>query len=68
MPILAANGLLKPLGHPPISGVKCYSVATLEELRKDKKRLARASDCVVEYWQGFNHKRRKDRGNREPNS
>jgi hypothetical protein len=23
IPILAAHGLIKPLGHPPLTGVKC---------------------------------------------
>ena len=61
MPILAANGLLKPLGHPPVTGVKYYSVVALEELRRDQKWLARASDCIVEYWQDLNQKRKKGR-------
>lgn len=61
MPILAANGLLKPLGHPPVTGVKYYSVVALEELRRDQKWLARASDCIVEYWRDLNQKRKKAR-------
>lgn len=61
MPILASNGLLKPLGRPPLTGVKYYAVAILEELRRDEKWLARASDCIVEYWQNSNQ-RRKRRG------
>lgn len=68
MPILAANGLLKPLGHPPVTGVKYYSVVTLEELRKDEKWLARASDCIVEYWQDLNQKRKKVRDDQNHDS
>ena len=68
MPILAANGLLKPLGHPPITGVKYFSVVALEELRRDQKWLARASDCIVEYWQDLNQKRQKTRGNQNHDS
>jgi hypothetical protein len=59
IPILAARGLIKPLGHPPVSGVKYFSVVALEELRSDQKWLARASDCIVQYWQQVNRKRRK---------
>ena len=48
--ILMAEGLLKPLGRPPTTGVKYFSTMALEELRRDAKWLARASDCVVQYW------------------
>ena len=47
--ILMAQGLLKPLGRPPATGLKYFSAAALEELRRDEKWLARASDCVVHY-------------------
>jgi len=50
IPILVAKGLLKPLGHPPTSGTKYFAAATLEDLRRDVKWLARASDAIVEYW------------------
>ena len=59
MPILAAAGLLKPLGHPPITGVKYYAVKAIEELRRDEKWLARASDYIVAYWQNMNAKRKE---------
>lgn len=61
IPILVAHGLMKPLGHPPVTGVKYFSVAALEELRKDEKWLAKASDCIVEYWQNVNQKRKTAR-------
>jgi hypothetical protein len=57
IPILAANGLIKPLGHPPATGVKYFSIVALEELRKDEKWLAKASDCIVQYWQDVNQRR-----------
>jgi hypothetical protein len=41
---------LKPLGHPPSNGQKYFATATLEDLRRDLKWLARASDLIVEYW------------------
>jgi len=43
MTILMSVGLLKPLGHPPTTGVKHFSVLALEDLRRDQKWLARAS-------------------------
>jgi len=58
IPILAAHGLIKPLGHPPLTGVKFFAMVVLEELRKDEKWLAKASDCIVEYWRGVNQKRK----------
>ena len=50
IPILVANGLLKPLGSPPANGVKYFSTATLTELHQDVKWLTRASDAIVEHW------------------
>ncbi len=61
IPILVANGLLKPLGHPPATGVKYYSISALEELRRDEKWLAKASDCIVQYWQDVNRRRKSGR-------
>jgi hypothetical protein len=60
--ILMAEGLLKPLGHPPIAGVKYFSAVALEELRRDEKWLARASDCIVRYWKERNEKKTAHRG------
>ncbi|SRR5581483_5780669 len=62
VPILAARGLIKPLGHPPLTGVKYFAAVALEELRKDEKWLAKASDCIVEYWRNVNEKRKSARG------
>lgn len=50
IPILTAQGLLKPLGHPPTNGQKWFAAAVLEELRRDTKWLAKASDVIVDYW------------------
>lgn len=57
IPILMAEGLLKPLGHPPVTGTKYFATAALDELRKDLKWLARASDCIVQYWRSRNEKK-----------
>jgi hypothetical protein len=65
IPILMANGLMKPLGHPPLTGVKFFSVANLEELRRDEKWLAKASDCIVAYWRDRNEKKNAARGSRK---
>jgi hypothetical protein len=68
MPILAAHGLIKPLGHPPITGVKYFSVTLLEELRKDEKWLAKASDCIVQYWKDVNLSRKPARDEQRHNA
>lgn len=60
--ILMSEGLLKPLGRPPATGVKYFSALALEELRRDQKWLARASDCVVQYWKERNEKKAAHRG------
>jgi hypothetical protein len=57
IPILMSEGLLKPLGRPPTTGVKYFSAVTLEEIRRDQKWLARASDCIVNYWKVRNEKK-----------
>lgn len=54
IPILVAAGLLKPLGHPPRNGTKFYATETLEQLRRDEKWLARASDAICAYWRQSN--------------
>jgi hypothetical protein len=54
IPILVANGLLKPLGRPPANGLKYFSTATLTELHQDVKWLTRASDVIVEHWRDKN--------------
>ena len=62
--ILMSEGLLKPLGHPPLTGVKYFSTSNLEELRRDMKWLARASDCIVNYWKVRNEIKTAHRGTR----
>jgi hypothetical protein len=58
IPILVANGLLKPLGHPPLSGAKFFAAAVIAELGRDEKWLARASDCIVQHWKSRNEKKK----------
>ena len=60
--ILMSEGLWKPLGRPPTTGVKYFSAVALEELRRDQKWLARASDCLVQYWKSRNEKKTAQRG------
>ena len=54
IPLLVAAGLLKPLGHPPRNSTKFFATETLEQLRRDEKWLARASDAICAYWRESN--------------
>lgn len=62
IPVLVADGLLKPLGRPPETGVKYFATTALEELRRDQKWLARASDAIVQYWRNRNGNKKAHRG------
>jgi hypothetical protein len=54
IPVLVANGLLKPLGHPADNAVKFFALATVEPLRTDVRWLARATDAMLEHWRKKN--------------
>ena len=59
IPILIAADLLKPLGHPARNSTKFFTTQTLEQLRRDEKWLARASDAIAIYWRERNARKRK---------
>lgn len=54
IPILIATGVLKPLGHPARNATKFFATETLEQLRRDEKWLAKASDAIGSYWRERN--------------
>ena len=54
IPVLVANGLLKPLGHPGDNAVKFFALVTLEPLRVDVKWLSRATDSMLDHWRKKN--------------
>jgi len=58
IPILIAAHLLKPLGHPARNATKFFVTQALEQLRRDEKWLARASDAICEYWRERNARNR----------
>jgi hypothetical protein len=58
IPILIAASLLKPLGHSARNGTKFFSTQALDQLRRDEKWLARASDAICEYWRERNARNR----------
>lgn len=57
IPVLIANGLLKPLGHPGDNAVKFFAFAALEPLRSDVKWLSRATDTMLEHWRVKNSRK-----------
>lgn len=54
IPVLVANGLIKPLGHPADNAVKFFAFAAVEPLRSDTKWLSRATDAMLEHWRRKN--------------
>ena len=61
IPILIRVGLLKPLGRPPASSVKYFASIEIEELKRDAKWLAKASDAVRHHWKLKNERAVKNR-------
>ncbi|HMP83163.1 MAG TPA: hypothetical protein PKA41_10730 [Verrucomicrobiota bacterium] len=58
IPMLIAANLLKPLGKPARNCTKYFATETLEQLRRDEKWLARASDAIAAYWRQRNARKR----------
>ena len=64
--VLVGAGLLKPLGHPRPNGVKYFASVNLDQLRKDQKWLARASDAILQFWRRKNGRRDSANAGSEP--
>jgi hypothetical protein len=62
IPILVANGLLKPLGHPVDNATKFFAYDTLQELKHDLKWLARVTDAISEHWKLKNARKSENAG------
>ena len=56
IPILVRGAILKPLGHPPPTGVKYFARVELEELSRQPKALARLSDALYVHWKHKNER------------
>ena len=54
IPILVANGLLKPLGHPAPNGPKYFLTSALIDLERDAKWHGKVNDVLQEYWRNKN--------------
>jgi len=62
IPMLIAANLLKPLGKPARNCTKYFATEALEQLRRDEKWLARASDAIAAYWRQRNARKRPASG------
>ena len=56
--MLVGAGLLVPLGRPARNRTKFFAAETLEQLRKDEKWLARATDAIAIYWRRRNARKK----------
>ena len=50
VPVLVGAKLLKPLGNPPVNGIKYFSTADILEDCKDRNWLARVSGTIHANW------------------
>ena len=68
IPILVGRGLLNPLGHPAYNGQKYFLTAMLEELKRNEKWFAKASDAIVDFWRVKNNRKCLHESNLHPPS
>jgi hypothetical protein len=54
VPVLVAAKLLKPLGNPPVNGIKYFATADLLEASKDSHWLVRMSAVIYQHWRKKN--------------
>jgi hypothetical protein len=54
VPVLVAARLLKPLGNPPINGVKFFASSDILELSNDRMWLAKMTNVITQHWQKKN--------------
>jgi hypothetical protein len=54
VPILVATRLLKPLGNPPVNGIKYFSASDVLELSNDRVWLTKATNAITQHWQKKN--------------
>jgi len=58
--VMISMKLLKPPGHPPLSGSKSFAMVQLQILRNDTRWLARAFDAIENHWRKNNSSRREN--------
>jgi hypothetical protein len=50
IPVLVSNGLLTPLGHPPMNAQKYFAPTEVLELAGDRERMGEICDTLYQYW------------------
>ena len=50
IPALVAAKLIKPLGNPPLNGIKYFATADILEAAKDRNWLVRVSSSIYNHW------------------
>jgi hypothetical protein len=59
--VLIQKGLLKPLGRPAQNADKYFAKVELEDLKKNKDWLSKATLAVTVYWQDRNARKNKEK-------
>jgi hypothetical protein len=54
VPVLVAARLLRPLGNPPVNGIKYFATLELLEACKDSHWLVRMSAAIYQHWRKKN--------------
>ena len=58
LPTLGSSCLLKPLGNPPLSGVRFFSTADMLEVSRGRAWLVKMTSAVSQHWQRQNVRRK----------
>ena len=66
IPVLAARGLLKPLGRPMANSDKYYARSRILAVADDEEWLSRATAALSQYWQDKNDRRSKKLAGQSP--
>lgn len=62
VPVLVAARLLKPLGNPPLNGIKYFATSDVLELTNDRSWLAKMTNTISQHWQKKNARKKKNDG------
>jgi hypothetical protein len=58
VPVLVAARLLKPLGNPPVNGIKYFAALELVEQMQDRTWLVKMTNAVNQHWKRKNAAKR----------
>jgi hypothetical protein len=57
--ILVTSRMLKPLGNPPLNGIKFFATADVLGVVKDRSWLAKMTNTVNQHWQKKNARQKR---------